>query len=94
MFHGVEIVAQQRLVVYELLAHHPDATFFVRYVGESNESLRVSTHDILVVDRSLTPQANNIIVVQSDEGFLLTRYKDVCSGVLWGVVRYIIHDVS
>jgi len=28
MFHGVEKVAQSRLDLYELVAHHPDATFF------------------------------------------------------------------
>lgn len=44
------------------LVAHPAATFFLRVVGESMLGAGIHPGDLLVVDRSLTPTANDIVI--------------------------------
>lgn len=53
---------EQTLDLNELLIQHPAATFFVRVSGSSMIKAGIHDNDILVVDRSLTPEHGKIII--------------------------------
>jgi|AntAceMinimDraft_5_1070358.scaffolds.fasta_scaffold04832_3 DNA polymerase V len=95
MFHGVEKVAQSRLDLYELVAHHPDATFFVSYKGDDLDEYSIYKNDVLVIDRSVEAKVGTIIVAQQDNDFTIMRYDAQVHSetVLWGVVSYVIHSL-
>ena len=52
----------RKLDLNELLIRHPAATFFVRVAGSSMTGIGIHHGDILVVDRSLEPADNKIII--------------------------------
>jgi DNA polymerase V len=53
---------EKPLDLNDLLIDNPTATFFVRVTGDSMEGARIFDGDILVVDRSLKPTNNSIVV--------------------------------
>jgi len=53
---------EKSLDLNELLIKRPAATFFIRVEGDSMLGAGIHPDDILVVDRSLTPDAGKIIV--------------------------------
>lgn len=61
------------------------STFFMRAGVDKYD---VVAKDILVVDRSLTPQKQQLVIVPSGEGLILARYP---APEVWGVVTYVIH---
>ncbi len=62
-----------KLDLNSYLISHPSATFFFR-LGESVRSdLNLKPKDILVVDRSLDPVKNSIVILSTDKGFLLAN---------------------
>jgi DNA polymerase V len=44
------------------LIEHPEATFFSRAAGHALNELGIHDGDLLIVDRSLTPQPQQMIV--------------------------------
>jgi len=44
------------------LIHQPNATFFVRVEGESMKNVGIFDGDLLIVDRSIYPKSNNIVI--------------------------------
>lgn len=44
------------------LIKNPAATFFVRVAGDSMTGAGINDNDILIVDRSLEPSSNNIVI--------------------------------
>ncbi len=67
------------LDVNELLIAHPSATFFVRVDGDSMINAGINSGDILIVDRSLSP-ANNRIVVAALDGYLTVKRLRIENG--------------
>jgi SOS-response transcriptional repressors (RecA-mediated autopeptidases) len=59
----------------EHLIAHPAATFFVRVAGDSMRDAGIVEGDILIVDRSLTPQDRQIVVAQLDGEFCVKRLR-------------------
>ncbi len=60
----------------EYLIHHPSATFFVRVAGNSMVNIGIFEGDILIVDRSLEPRHNHIVIAVVDGELTLKRlYK-------------------
>ena len=53
---------EQQLDLNEMCIKHPAATYFVRAAGDSMIGAGIYENDILVVDRSLTPNAGDIII--------------------------------
>lgn len=53
---------ESQLDLNEHLVKHPSATFFVRATGTSMLDAGIHPDDIVIVDRSLEPVHNNIIV--------------------------------
>lgn len=58
-----------RLSITDFFTSNPTATFFGRAIGSSLEGIGIFENDILVIDRSLRPLNNDIIVMVYDGGF-------------------------
>jgi DNA polymerase V len=56
------------------LVQHPAATYFVRVQGVSMQYSGILPNDVLVVDRSLSPQLKNIVLATYNGDFILKRY--------------------
>lgn len=66
---------ERRLSLTDLLVPHPDFTYFVRVQGSSMSGISIFDGDILVVDRSLPPSNNAIMVVVLNGGLLVKRVQ-------------------
>ena len=53
---------ERELNIHDFLVTHPASTFFVRIEGDSMIGAGIVEGDILVVDRSMTPQSGSIVV--------------------------------
>ena len=60
---------EQSLDLNELCIKHPAATYLVKVSGESMTGVGIFNGDILVVDRSLNPNAGDIVVACLDGEF-------------------------
>jgi DNA polymerase V len=70
-----EQFAEKRLDLNALLIRHPAATFLLRAKGEDSKNLGICSGDILVIDRSIQP-GDNALVVAAVEGTLrLSRVR-------------------
>lgn len=69
---------EQRLDLNQHLIAHPAATFF----------FRTPAHDLLIVDRSLTPKRNSIVIAVVDGELVETQLRNDME--IWGVVTYMI----
>jgi len=53
---------EAELDLNEYLIAHPSETFFVRAKGDSMQQAGIFDKDLLIVDRSLTPKDNDIVI--------------------------------
>jgi DNA polymerase V len=63
------------------LIRHPSSTFCARVKGDSMRDAGISDGDLLIIDKSLNPQNNNIAVCYVDGEFTLKRLlvdKNTC----------------
>jgi len=74
---------------------HPAATFFVKVDGDGMVDHGVFKGDTLIVDRSLTPENNSIVIAVIDGELTVRRLSDIDSedAAIWGVVRGSIRDL-
>lgn len=70
-----EDYVDRALNLNELLIKHPAATFFVRVKGTSMINAGIHSHDIVIVDRALTPTHNKIVIARIDGELTLKRLK-------------------
>ena len=66
----------------EYLIMHPNSTFFVSVIGTSMVNAGINPGDILLVDRSISPLDENIIIAIID-GELTVKKLNVINGVYW-----------
>lgn len=81
----------------KLVVRHPASTFYMRIAGNSWENLGVNQGDILVIDRSLEPKANDLAVITDGEDFALATIpagQPPSDGELsiWGIVIWVVHE--
>ncbi|HDP79970.1 MAG TPA: translesion error-prone DNA polymerase V autoproteolytic subunit [Spirochaetes bacterium] len=57
----------------ELVVRHPAATFYVRASGDSMTGAGIHSGDILVVDRSLEPVHNSVVIAALDGELTVKR---------------------
>lgn len=60
---------ERTLDLNELCVSNPPATYFVRADGDSMNSAGIAPGDLLVVDRSISPEAGDIIIAALDGEF-------------------------
>lgn len=66
---------QQQLDLHDLLIEHPEATFFVRVIGDSMVGAGMHTGDILIVDRALKATHGKIIIALLNGEFTVKRLQ-------------------
>ena len=64
---------EKKLDLHDLLVKHPAATFFVRVEGRSMEGAQIFSGDILIVDKSLQPKNDSIVVAVINGEFTVKR---------------------
>jgi DNA polymerase V len=65
---------EDTLDLNELLITNPPATYLVRVTGDSMKGIGICEGDILVVDASLKPVHNKIVVASVEGEFLVKRF--------------------
>ena len=58
----------------ELFIHRPSSTYIVRVAGDSMIEAGIYEGDLLVVDRSLDPKNNDIVIAELDGEFTVKRF--------------------
>ncbi len=66
---------EKTLDLNEYLIKHPASTFFLRASGNSMIKAGIQSGDILIIDRSLKPENNNVVVAVVDNEFTVKRLK-------------------
>lgn len=64
-----------QLDLNEYLIHHPSATYYVRVKGESMINAGIHDGDLLIVDRSLEPRENKVVIAVVDGQLTVKRLK-------------------
>lgn len=78
-----------------LLIRHPSSTFFMRLENDASH-LELQSHDILQVDRSVSPRDNDIVVVteEGERDIRVVRWQDrTAQQQNWGVVVNVIREL-
>ncbi len=75
---------EKTLDLNDLLVQKPAATFFVRAEGESMLGAGIHPNDILVVDRSIEPVANKIIICALNGELTVKRLKSIADEIILG----------
>lgn len=66
------------------LVRHPATTFYARAKGDSMRDCGIDDGDLLIVDKALEPQDDNIVVAFVDGEFTLKRIRiDKAGNCLW-----------
>lgn len=73
--------AEAPLDLHRLMVPRPAATFFMRMQGDAMAP-SIRPGDLLVVDRSLEPRANQIVVFAARDEFLVRRWERTPQGVV------------
>ncbi len=68
-----EPYAEGALDLNELIKTHPFASYYLRVSGESMAQSGIFSGDIVLVDRSLSPQSGDIIIAQHDDELMIRR---------------------
>lgn len=68
--------AHDQLDLNEHLIQNSAATFYVYAEGNSMLSAGISPDDLLVVDKSLTPKNNDVVIVAIDGEYTVKRFTD------------------
>lgn len=66
-----------KLDLSEHLVHRPAATFFVRASGESMRDVGIFDGDLLIIDRSITPKSDDIVIAVLHGSLTVKRLKKV-----------------
>ena len=83
---------EPRIDLNMILAPNSEATFYVRVIDDSAVKFGIDKNDVLIVDKSLNPKLNQLVMVNSEGCFQIIRIEKEYSVEmnLWGVITYII----
>ncbi len=76
-----EQYVERPLDLNELLVARPAATYFVRAAGDSMSGAGICDGDLLVVDRSLSPENGSIVIAAVDGEFTVKTFRSDADGV-------------
>lgn len=92
-----------------VLIQRPNSTFYARVSGEDMQGFGVHDGDILMIDKSLSLQHEDLIVVHGTEGFAVRKVRVTTVGtmlcndeqevslsaddIVWGVVIHLIRSL-
>ena len=74
------------------LINNPSATFYVRVADDSFSEFDIFKSDVLIIDKSLVPENNQLSLVVKEGAFQIERIAEnsIEEIQLWGVITYII----
>jgi DNA polymerase V len=72
----------------ELMVRHPISTYYLRVDGNSMEGAGITTDDIVIVDKSLSPKSGDIVVAAVDGDFTLKYLRLEADGKAWLVAAH------
>ncbi|MDA1326539.1 MAG: hypothetical protein O3C34_17575 [Proteobacteria bacterium] len=74
---------------------HPAATFFVKVEGDGMVEHGIYDGDTLIIDRSLTPASNSVVIAVIDGEMTVRHFSTIDreDATIWGVVRGSIRDL-
>ena len=70
-----EEYVEQLLSLDEHLIKHPQATYLMRVTGYSMKDAGINTGDVLIIDKSLIPQNNDIVIAIINGEFTVKQIK-------------------
>lgn len=68
---------ENKLDLNKLLIRNASATFFARVRGKSMQDIGIHDGDILIIDKSLEPKLNSVLICFIDGEFTVKRLKKV-----------------
>ena len=86
--------AEPSIDLHKELINNRDATFFVRIDGDELSEFNILDKDVLLIDRSLQPKKNDLVLVVMEGEFRVIKFPKTSLEVefiLWGLISYIIH---
>jgi DNA polymerase V len=86
--------AEPSIDLHKELINNRDATFFVRIDGDELSEFNILDKDVLLIDRSLQPKKNDLVLVVMEGEFRVIKFPKTSlevEFVLWGLISYIIH---
>jgi DNA polymerase V len=86
---------EPRIDLNSVLVPNSESTFYIRVVDDSFEDFEVKKNDVLIVDKSLVPQANQLAIVIQEDSFQIHRIRtqEPSAIAIWGVITYVIKSV-
>lgn len=85
-----ENYVDKRLNPADLLVKNQFSTYYLRASGNK---FQIREGDILVVDRSITPSEERIVVVDNNGRLELERFSQENKGNVWGTVTFVIKEI-
>lgn len=80
-------VSIQTLDLNKLLIKNTVSTYFMRMHGNSAHTYGIARGDILVIDRALSPQPNDLVIWWQGEEFKVSpQHRVPLDHAVWGVV--------
>ena len=77
----------------KLLIKHPSTTFLMELDHNSWSKFGLYAGDIVVVDRSIDPNQQDVVIWCQEDDFVMTKLRDVPSETpVWGTVSSVIHQ--
>lgn len=86
--------AEPSIDLHKELINNRDATFFVRIDGDELSEFNILDKDVLLIDRSLQPKKNDLVLVVIEGEFKVIKFPKTSletEFILWGLISYIIH---
>lgn len=85
-----ESYVDKRLNPLDILVKNTFTTYFIRASGNKYE---INDGDILVVDKSLEPEENKLIIVEQNGRLEIDKFQMKSNKIIWGIVTFIIKKV-
>lgn len=84
-----ESYVNNRLDLNDLISNDLMTTYYFKYAGD--EKFGVKPDNILVVDRAINPNINDIVLVKTDK-IVLEQYNNQSN--IWGTVTWILNQIK
>ena len=84
-----ESYVDKRLDLNELIINNVHTTFYFKYRGPN--TLGVKTNDILVIDREIEPELDDLVVITDKTCFKIRKYEGQSD--VWGRVSWILQKL-
>ena len=71
----------EEIDLYHYLYPRPEATFIIRFKGDSMTEAHIPDNALLVIDTSIKPENKLIVLAQVNDRFIIRRYIKNSSGI-------------